>query len=988
MAPVDEVEVAHASRASGVWKVVGGAAKGGIVVRHGKDTASQEAAERLSHGACVRALLLEGGRMSYELISGSGPATGWVSLAAQGKALLEAAGSSGDDAASEHKANAMQLYGQSFGGKRSGQAKASKPKFGDGRRQFSWMHPVGDKPGAVGWSKAVLPSTGAAGTTLCTLPSKEANRGEKVTRCTYCNLPLGEIAYTTSSSSGVKLHEECGPLAVMQELVKVRASNKAQKEIEKDECRKEFDIGWTPSQIPDSSKIHLQSTRDERGSALHCLTADIKRGVVELSETVEPAAALNLEYLALALRVRLLEGREPLFSLDPVSGSVIDSCCSMQTKRFEPAWLAGTSVGEVMFQADYHLKELSMGEYTQPVLGMKSCLDMSTEKHEAGRWNAREWFVVKEAEMFISEDGVLVPHVAMGVEARQQVVNADGSLEDARITRPDHPLVEYGVAFTHNFELIAERKSAIFHLRELAKASVMAKYLVDAGVTTSGAWLQAADRCVEAAGNRIYCMEVPQIWNDRCSSRIHGQDGKVVQASIRSVYGGVQFGLDRFGLASRAPSLRAAAPMGAIGAFSARAPSLAARAPSLRAAAPMGAIGAFSARAPSLAARAPSLRAAAPMGAIGAFSARAPSLAARAPSLRAAAPMGVDLSLESHNLSSATPAAASSWSKKLRCDDSTSGDLRTAFWEHIDGGAKDAILDTSNIALLRKVFNPQLCDRRMEGQSFLPPQTSHEYVQKLRKLIHEEADVQQQRRSAFLSQQFSPAAPGHLFPLSWTSEFEVTAKPQGDAGQTKFPCDLETYTPLVEHALKDAVPEFDKTSEDKTSYRIYRLGTMEVRTIQEEGAEEEVAAIFALSQRPLLQMAAAGKYPQDTATVQKAVQYVEETPAAVTMMNKDAPGYRYFIELTLSDDCIITVEEMSKIGHLTWQMGCQGDEVRRSLAKKFRTLDSSSCSGTPCAVSFKDVKAMLNAPFTRKMLPIHDVFLAMTRAWRKPGTAK
>ena len=34
----------------------------------------------------------------------------------------------------------------------------------------------------------------------------------------------------------------------------------------------------------------------------------------------------------------------------------------MLEKRFTPSWLAGTSIGELMFQADYYLKELSMGE--------------------------------------------------------------------------------------------------------------------------------------------------------------------------------------------------------------------------------------------------------------------------------------------------------------------------------------------------------------------------------------------------------------------------------------------------------------------------------------------------------------------------------------------------------------------------------------------------------------------------------------------------
>merc|ERR1719517_139249 len=90
----------------------------------------------------------------------------------------------------------------------------------------------------------------------------------------------------------------------------------------------------------------------------------------------------------------------------------------MQQKRFEPAWLAGTSVGEVMFQADYHLKELSMGEYEQPVVGMKNCFDYTFDNDSNDKqWLARTWFVVKEADVFMAEGNTLIPYVKMGVEA-------------------------------------------------------------------------------------------------------------------------------------------------------------------------------------------------------------------------------------------------------------------------------------------------------------------------------------------------------------------------------------------------------------------------------------------------------------------------------------------------------------------------------------------------------------------------------------------
>eukprot|EP00971_Amphidinium_carterae_P291325 5784100-Amphidinium_carterae.2 len=46
--------------------------------------------------------------------------------------------------------------------------------------------------------------------------------------------------------------------------------------------------------------------------------------------------------------------------------------------------------------------------------------------------------------------------------------------------RPDHPMVKYAKDFTKYFDLIAERKSAVFHLREVAKVCVLAKYLLEA----------------------------------------------------------------------------------------------------------------------------------------------------------------------------------------------------------------------------------------------------------------------------------------------------------------------------------------------------------------------------------------------------------------------------------------------------------------------------------------------------------------------------
>lgn len=71
-----------------LWSVVGGADKGGILVREGKDLKSKQCDDRLSHGAVVEQIALEGDRLNYKVVTGTGPATGWVSLKISGKDLV------------------------------------------------------------------------------------------------------------------------------------------------------------------------------------------------------------------------------------------------------------------------------------------------------------------------------------------------------------------------------------------------------------------------------------------------------------------------------------------------------------------------------------------------------------------------------------------------------------------------------------------------------------------------------------------------------------------------------------------------------------------------------------------------------------------------------------------------------------------------------------------------------------------------------------
>lgn len=71
------------------WRVI---SSGAILVRLGRDMSAAKASKRLSAGALVKELQLYGDRLRYRLLSGTGPLTGWVSTAANGKPLLEREG--------------------------------------------------------------------------------------------------------------------------------------------------------------------------------------------------------------------------------------------------------------------------------------------------------------------------------------------------------------------------------------------------------------------------------------------------------------------------------------------------------------------------------------------------------------------------------------------------------------------------------------------------------------------------------------------------------------------------------------------------------------------------------------------------------------------------------------------------------------------------------------------------------------------------------
>jgi len=537
-----------------VWEVL---CKGGLSVSVDKDK-SLKKSERLEVGALVKELDYVDGRLSYQLVAGYGPEFGWVDTSSvAGKQRIEKvaeAWHSREKAAAEVSSTtttletpkqdpaqveeALQEYSQQLHLAREG---IEDGHFsGDCFPVFAWQQGENalkdekQKPEAevcVELEQALM--VGASATSKVKIEKNnektylfaEDSDGEEVHLCNKCRLPMGSKLYLARNKKGC-VHAECMADEVVIEMKEQEEAQK-EKNARKNELNYElYDIGWKTEHIPSNLGAASCLAGHSVPHGMCCLVWDESTGSVRAAPTMDPAAAVNLEYLSIALKVRYEEGREPEFSLDPVDGND-KSRTSMLVKRFEPYWLKETKVGEVLFQSDFYLKEVSMGHCEQPVIGMKSANEYAAkEKDEDCEWDAREWFVVKAANVLISEDGALIPYCKLSVEAREQTADDKGRLHDVKMTRRDHPMVKYAESFSHNFDLIAERSSVIYHLRELAKASILAKYLHEAGADLEPFWQE-----LHTSSKQGCPMEIPQLWNYRSTAQIKMQDVDVLNAA-------------------------------------------------------------------------------------------------------------------------------------------------------------------------------------------------------------------------------------------------------------------------------------------------------------------------------------------------------------------------------------------------------------------------------------------------------------------------
>jgi len=303
-----------------------------------------------------------------------------------------------------------------------------------------------------------------------------------------------------------------------------------------------YRLYWRPEIVPSSRKTLMDmgvQEHDLPAAQQVCICRDVQSGGI----TCAPApagrkdAAVNVSYLATALHLLTSFGREPQFSLDPVDPHNLSG--DLQVKRFYPSWLAGTIVGEVLFQADYALKQLCLGDLTLP--GLPNAMD-DWEFKQGEEVAARQWFVIRHGWVTVASDGAILPHCEMAVEARRLVPSADG-YKDAAYTDPREPMVRTASAITEHFQSVAEQLPVVGELLALAKAIVVARYLLETGSACDSSVLAhfQQPRCPEGDEYRL---EIPTLRMEHRTSAVKKTGAQLImERQSRCIHGGVDLGL-------------------------------------------------------------------------------------------------------------------------------------------------------------------------------------------------------------------------------------------------------------------------------------------------------------------------------------------------------------------------------------------------------------------------------------------------------------
>jgi len=216
-----------------------------------------------------------------------------------------------------------------------------------------------------------------------------------------------------------------------------------------------------------------------------------------------------------------------------------------------------------------------------------------------------------------------------------------------------------------------------------------------------------------------------------------------------------------------------------------------------------------------------------------------------------------------------------------------------------------------------------------------------EYVTKVRALVGEEESTRDRRKQRFADKTFSLANPGVEFPRTWTSRFQVETDGRiSQTAPTKFGLAKLEVDPVFEQTLLNdilpmAAPEFNKITEDGVAFRIYKIGSLEVRTIQEAEEREKVCVVFSSGAASWQGNGTKAEGLLAKEMISKCKIFVEALEHEVESVNVSC---NYYTVLETHQGSII-VTEILEDGEVSWIQNPNNLEDRNSLAKLLFQVD-------------------------------------------------
>mmetsp|Transcript_113154 Transcript_113154/g.352715 ORF Transcript_113154/g.352715 Transcript_113154/m.352715 type:complete len:295 (-) Transcript_113154:32-916(-) len=213
-----------------------------------------------------------------------------------------------------------------------------------------------------------------------------------------------------------------------------------------------------------------------------------------------------------------------------------------------------------------------------------------------------------------------------------------------------------------------------------------------------------------------------------------------------------------------------------------------------------------------------------------------------------------------------------------------------------------------------------------------------------------------------------------LFPASWAPSADIvkqsSAKQQWvppQSGLLQSRVKLQVHAPGTERVLQAEKPVFDKVTEDGTRFRIYQVGGVEVRTVQEDGCKEVIGAAFSSRAPVKAQTSFMGFGVKDSEIIVKVLEYVEGDRDGAKQ--SAASECRYYAVLETDQGNLIATEQLGD-RTLTWEDNPISLEARNYLAKVTRHAECRNA-----CVTVADLKAHRSAEAQKAGAPLPEAYV-------------